>query len=169
MKKEKELTYKKRTNKTGVKLERKNYIIIIVPIILIILLIVAIGFYVFIYSNPSAKLKKYLLENSYVCNKNSCSIIKNNEVHNINYKTGDISISTNEYDCYISSNVTYQSKSNNQICTYYKNDYQRLTPIDTSFTTDVSCEKNIDIINKNIIYYRELLTEIDIDVNNLSK
>ncbi len=167
MKKEKELKHKQINKKEKVKLNRQNYIIIIVPIILIIFLIIAIGLYVFVFSNPSSKLKKYLLDNSYTCNKNSCSIIKDNENHTINYKTGDISISSEDYDCYISNNVTYQAKEDNQICTYYKDNYQRLNPIDNSFTTDASCEKNIETINKHIIYYRELLTNIDIDVNKL--
>lgn len=165
MKKEIELKHKEKTN-----LNKHNYIIIIVPILLVLLLIAAIALYVFVYSNPASKLKKYLVNNAYTCNKNSCSIQKGNETHIVYFKTGDISISTEEYDCYISSNnITYQSKTNEKVCTYYKENYQRLNPIDNSFTTDVSCEKNIDTINKNIIYYKELFTNIDIDVNKLTK
>lgn len=167
MKKEKELKYLKEPKQ--VKLNKKNYIIIIVPIVLIIMLIIAIGLYVFIYSNPSSKLKKYLIEKSYVCNKNSCSQIIDGENHTINYKTGEITISTDEYDYFIGNNITFQSKTNNQICTYYKDNYQKLTPIDNSFTKNTACEKNIDTINKTIIYYHDMLTKIDIDVNKLNK
>ena len=70
MKKNLELTYDKEKllPSTEVKLNKKNYITILIPIILVIILILGIAFYVFIITSPSNKLKKHLEEIEYICN-----------------------------------------------------------------------------------------------------
>lgn len=155
MKKNELLTY----NDKKKKLTKKNYIIIIVPIVLVIILIIAIAFYVFSYSNSSNKLKRYLIDNQYTCNKQICTKEEDNNIYTIYYNDMNYVVENNEYSLTIndSSFPTLELKNSDYICTYTKPSYESFTHIDTSFIHDRKCTEYISDINKNIDLFKNIL------------
>lgn len=162
----KELTY---TSKE-VKLNKRNYIIIIIPIILVLTIIIAIAFYVFAYSNPSNKVKRYLDNIGYTCNKKTCVYEENNIINTYNYKNHTLLIETNEYRLTIGKQTPIlEVKNNEQICSYIKTDYKLFTKVDTSFMYDRNCEKYLEEINNSIALYEKIITSSNVDVNKIEK
>lgn len=166
MKKNEELKHNKQT-----KLTKRNYIIIILPIILILLLVAFIAYYVFVISNPSNKLKRVLLDEGYICNKQSCIKETNNINYTINYKDFIMTSENNEYRIQISydKTPTIELKENEYICTFIKSDYEKLTHVDKSFSYNKQCEKYLQDINKNIDTFKDIFNASNIDVNKLEK
>lgn len=166
MKKNQELIH----NEKKLKLNKKNYIIIIVPIFLAICLIVAIAFFVFIYTTPSNKIKKYLINNEYTCNKKACIKENNNTIYNYNYLENYLLIENEEYRLTISQNYPIlEIKNNEYICSYTTLNYEIFMKVDNNFLYDKHCEKYIPDINKSIDLYKEIINDSKIDVNKIKK
>lgn len=167
MKKNEELKH----NKDNIKLTKKNYIIIILPIILILILVAFIAYYVFIISSPSNKLKNILLDESYICNKETCMKDKNNINYSINYKDFTMYVENNEYRIQINYNKSpiIELKNNEFICTFNKDNYDSFTHIDSTFSYNKQCEQYITIVNNNIDTLRNYFNKADIDVNKIEK
>lgn len=163
MKKNEELTYKK--VKT---LSKKNYFIIIFPILISIIVISLIAFYTFNISNPSNKLKRYLENFKYSCNSTICTKVIEDEIFNINYKTGMLVIDGNDYNITIGkSSPKLFIMSNNKVCNYYKDDYEMLTLIDESYTNDRECLKYVENINNAITTYKTVLKNANVDITKI--
>lgn len=152
------------------KLSKKNYIIIIVPIILAILLVIAIALFVFIFSNPSNRLKKYLIKENYICNSETCSKKINDDNYIINYKNGYFYVENDTYRLTLSNTTpSLEVKNSEYICTYTNSNYLVFTHIDSTFMYNKQCEKYINDINKNIDFYQRIFTDSEVDVNKLEK
>ncbi len=165
MEKNKELTYKEEN-----KLTKRNYLSIIAPIILSLILIAVIAFYVFNVSNPTHKLKRYLEDFNYFCNKSLCTKINDNETFNINYKTGVLIVDGEGYSITIDKYIPKVSiDSRETICNYHSDKYERLTLLDDTFTSDRECLRYIDTINNAITKYKEILNNADVDINEIDK
>lgn len=172
MKKNLELTYDKQKLLPGkeVKLNKKNYITIMIPIILVILLILGIALYVFIITNPSNKLKKHLEEIDYICNNKTCSKEEENTYYTINYKEFSMYVETSSYRLTISdSTPSLEVKNNETVCTYTKDSYTLFTLVDDTFIYDKKCENYITDINKYIKEYKTIVKQSGIDVNKINK
>lgn len=172
MKKNLELTYNKENllPSTEVKLNKKNYITIIVPIILVVLLILGIALYVFVITSPSNKLKKYLEEIEYTCNDKTCTKEIDTIQYTINYKDISMYIENTEYRLTISeSTPSLEVKNTEIVCTYTKGNYTRFTMIDDTFIYDKKCEDYIEDINKYIEEYKAIVKQSGIDVNKINK
>ncbi len=156
---------------TKKKLNKKNYIIIIAPIVLSIILIVSIAIYVFIFTNPSNKLKRYLEDKNYICNKEVCSKEEDDSNYIFNYKNFIMYVENDNYRLKIDINEipNLEIKSSEYICTYNKTDYKRLTHIDNTFIYDKKCDQFVIDINKSIDTFKLILESSDIDVNQLEK
>lgn len=166
MKKNLELTYKD----NEVKMTKKNYVIIIVPIILVVLLIIGIALFVSITNNPSNKLNKYLEENGYTCNKKTCSNQVNDYNYTINYKDYNMYVENINYRLTIGlENPALELKKDEFICTYTKADYEIFTLVDDSFIYEKKCAKYIPEVNKHIEKYKSIVNSSGTDVNELEK
>lgn len=172
MKKNLQLTYneEKQLPTNDVKLNKKNIITIIIPIILVILLIIGIALYVFVYTSPSNKLKNYLEEIGYTCNKKTCSKELANNYYTINYSDISLYIENNEYRLTVSDETpTLEVKESEIVCTYTKGDYTRFTFVDDTFIYDKKCEKYLHEINYFIEEYKTIVKQSGIDVNKLAE
>ena len=166
MKKNNELTHKEKK----LKLNKKNYFIIIFPIILVVICILVIALYTFYFSNPTIKMKKYLEESNYICNKSSCTIEKNGIIYNFNYKNMYLLTETDEYILTISENYpVLELKSEEYICSYEQPNYKIFTLVDDNFSYNKKCQKYIADVNNSIQFYKHVITESKIDVNNIEK
>lgn len=164
--KNKELTHKEQQ----LKLNKKNYLIIIIPIVLIVICILGIALYTFHFSNPSVKMKKYLEEANYICNKSNCSIEKEGIIHNFNYKELYLLTETDNYILTISEKYPVLELKNEEfICSYEQQDYKIFTLVDESFSYNRKCGKYIEDVNKSIQIYEKVINESEIDVNNFEK
>lgn len=152
------------------KMTKKHYFIIIIPIVLIIILTGIIAYYVFIYENSSNKLKRNLLNQNYICNKETCSINVDDNTEIVDYKTGILTVTNVDYTYIINQNyVTYQDNNKELVCTYRNNNYDFYKQIDKSFTQNTNCEVYIPTINKTIKRYQEIFDSSKINVNDLKK
>lgn len=152
--------------KTNPKLTKKNYFIIIIPIVLILLITAIIAYYTFIYSNNYNKLKRYLTDNNYICNNDSCSINIDEVTEIIDLKTGILTVSNMDYTYMINKNyASYQDNKNELVCSYTSPKYEFYQKIDTSFTDGSNCEVYISKINKSIDKYQGIFESSNIDVN----
>lgn len=163
MKKNKELTHKE----PKVKLNKKNYVIIIIPIILAIILIIAIALFTSNYNKPSNKLKRTLLNNDYKCTKALCTKEDKNYYYEIYYLKGDLYAENTSYKIYLENKIPFiEEKSTNKICKYSKEGRQKLDEIDSTYTYDSDCQKYIADVNNVISTFKTLLNEAKVDVNN---
>lgn len=166
MKKNLELTH----NSKEVKLNKKNYIVIIIPIILVIILIISIALFVTITNSPSNKLKSYLEEIGYSCNKKTCSKQTDESTYTINYIDNSFYVDNETYRLTISSeSPALELKNDEFICTYTNANYTRFILVDDSFIYDKKCSKYISEVNKYIEDYKSIVNSSGIDVNNLNK
>lgn len=165
MKKIKELTYN-----NNVKLTKKNYLIMIIPIILVLILIIAIAIFVVITNSNSHKLKNYLEEQGYLCNRKTCLIQNDNNTYTFDYIDIIFSVDNDNYHLTISKAIpTLEIKNNEYICNYQKEEYEIFTLVDSSFIYDKQCSKYIEDINNNIEKYKAIVNNTGIDVNTLDK
>lgn len=163
MKKNKELTHKE----TKTKLNKKNYIIIIIPIILAIILIITIAIFTYNYNKPSNKLKRTLLNNDYTCTKTICTKEDKNYLYKINYIKGEFYAENDSYKIYLNNNnPTIEEKKTDRVCTYTKDNSQKLDIVDSTYTYDSTCQKYIENVNNVINSFQALLNEAKVDVNN---
>lgn len=166
MKKNLELTYKKEE----VKLNKKNYLVITIPIILIVLITIGIALFVSITNNNSNKLKKYLNEVGYVCNKKTCTKEIDGDNYTINYKDIILYVENDNYRLTISdSSPALELKNDEHICTYTKADYKIFTLVDDNFIFDRKCEKYIKEVNNYIEEYKVIVNTSGVDVNKIKK
>lgn len=149
-------------NNDNVKKSNKLFILII---IVIIIAIISIVIYINIVTNPSYKLKKYLKENDYVCNNETCSKIINEENHIVNYKNGNINIDNSEYSVTINNNVTLQINKLELICTYKYN--KDLEPVTEALTNQSICNNYTVTVNNYLNNYHEIITKENIDYDKL--
>ncbi len=165
MKKVKELTYN-----NDVKLTKKNYLIMIIPIILVLILIIAIALFVANTNSSSYKLKKYLEEHGYLCNNKTCLIQKDSNTYTFDYIDIVFSVDNDNYHLTISKqSPILEIKSNEYICNYQKDEYEIFTLVDNSFVYDKQCSKYLEDINNNIEKYKSIVNNSGIDVNTLDK
>ena len=139
---------------------------LILPILVILIVSVVI---VFISSllNPSNKAQKYLEENGYVCNKQTCTKEDGNTIYTFNTETLSYYI---ENDIYY-ANVGTESpsltlKNDEYVCTYTTDEYKPFTHIDSTFIYNQMCEKYVEPINKHITEYEKIITSSKINVNS---
>lgn len=155
----KKLTYKEPEQKVT----KINLVIIITPIILILLLISGIAFYVFVYTADSNNIKSYLNESDYICQNNVCSKMINDKNHSFNTKTLELTVNAYNMNLHITKEkITFEDITNNEICTYTKDNYVPYKPIDYTYTTKTKCEKYIPTINEEIKLYNEILSSLEI-------
>lgn len=153
-----------------IKLNKKNYLVIIIPIILVILLIVVIALYVFIYTSPSNKIKNYLIDSGYNCNNKNCSKELDDSYYTFDFKNYNLRIDNEEYNLMISINSpTLEIKSKEYICNYIKDNYSTFTHVDNTFIYNQQCEKYITNVNDAITYYEKIITDNKIDVKKIEK
>ncbi len=152
------------------KLSKKNYVIIIVPIILIIILTISIALFVFIITNPSNRLKKYLIKQDYNCNSETCTKKISDDNYTIDYKKGYLYIDNDIYHLTISNtSPLLEVKETEYICTYSNANYETFTKVDNTFMYNRQCETYINDINKKIDFYHNIFIDSGIDVNKLEK
>lgn len=166
MKKNLELTH----NTNEVKLNKKNYIVILIPIILVVILIVGIALFVSITNSPSNKLKKYLEEVGYSCNKKTCTKQTEEGNYTINYSDITFYFDNENYHLTLSNeSPVLELKNSEMICTYTKADYTRFALVDDSFIYDKKCAEYIPELNKYLNEYKSIVNSSGVDVNRLNK
>lgn len=150
MKKNRELKYDEPKKK---KLTKFNYIVIIVPIILVLILVAGIAFYVFIYNSDSNKMKRYLINDGYVCNDVTCTREKENKIFTIDYVNNIFTVDSANIQVRVGEdNPIVDVKDKEMICTYVKDNYN-WNFVDDSFIYDKQCESYIPQINEYLTYY----------------
>ena len=123
---------------------------------------------VFIYSliNPSNKAKKYLQNNDYICNKQTCTKDSNNNIYTFNYDNLTYFVDTDFYYVNIGKEApSLTLKDDEYVCTFTKDDYKVFTLVDNSFIYNQMCEKYVEKVNSHIKEYEKIITESGINVN----
>lgn len=157
----------KKLSENNDNIKKSNKLFIPIILVIIIIAIISIVIYINIVSNPSTKLKKYLKDNDYVCNNETCSKIISEENHIVNYKNGDINISNSEYSVTINNNVTLQINKLELICTYKYN--KDLKPVTEALTNQSICNTYTVTVNHYLNNYNEIITKENIDYSKIVK
>ena len=149
------------THKEEKKISKKNMVLICILILLVLCFLSGISYYFLIYNKESNVLKRYLLTNDYTCNEKSCTKNISNNLYSINYYTGKLTVSNQDFIFKLSPNnlPTLEVKENDYICLFEKENYKPTDFIDENFVYNNYCKKYIDDINEiisfNILIYEE--------------
>lgn len=147
--------------------KKTNKLLILIIISIIIIAIISLTIFIIIVTSPSHKLKKYLEENNYICNNETCSKQINEENHIVNYKNGDIFINTPTYNISLNKLATLQINKQDLVCTFkYSNN---LEPVTESLTSQTICNTYINTINTHINNYHNIIEQENIDFDKLVK
>lgn len=139
---------------------------IILPIIVIILIVVLV-FFITSLLNPSNKAKRYLENNGYVCNKQTCTKDFNNNIYTFNYKALTYNVDTDSYYVNIGKeNPILTLKDDEYVCYFTKDEYKVFAEVDNTFIYNKNCEKHVENVNKHIKEYKKIITEANINVNS---
>lgn len=140
----------------------------LIPALLGIIVIIFIVCYCIFNMQESNRFKRYLKSNKYNCNSSTCVLNENEKEYSINYKTGELTINTKDYNMVISSTVVNLHENNtNQNCTYKRE--KSKSGVNESTNNDQICDKKIDEINEEITKYKELLFKGDISLEKIEK
>lgn len=155
-----------------VKIDKKNYKVIIGTIVAIIIL--ALSGFSFtgykVYNEPTNKLKRYLSNNGYECGKSLCRKEKDKVTYSVSYKKDSYQIIKDLYTINISKKKPYiVFKVDDKVCTYEVDDYKAFSLVDNTFTYDKDCAKYVDEVNKGIKDYKNILSNARVDINDLTK
>ncbi len=135
----------KTNNKPNVNLGKKQIIAIVITISLIIILL----FFKTFFNSPN-RLKRYLQKEEYECATNICEKDNGITIYQFNYKSGDLTVKTNEYTFIInSSNYIYTQNKDNLTCTYDNNG----KIVSEEYNNASDCRKYHDAMNNIINYY----------------
>ncbi len=146
------------TEQKKLTLTKRNYFIIVIPIILILILVMVIAYYVFIYNNDSNKLKRYLDNLGYNCNKEVCSLEKKDGFYTVFYENKVLMVDKPDFQIRLGSGVpVLEERKDGNICTFMKNDYQKFDYVDESFVMNNKCKDYIDDVNKAIDVFKDIL------------
>lgn len=133
---------------------KRNYVVIFLPIVLILILIGSI----YMYNTNTSKIKRYLSNQEYECNKIEC--IKTIEDNNyaIDVNNLDLTVSNDTYIVKIKSNeITLQRRSDKRLCAYTSNQYNRTKQIDNTYSYSVYCQEYVSEINSIIDNYKTII------------
>ncbi len=138
---------------------------LILPILIIIVVIVIITF-IFSLLNPSNKAQKYLEQNGYVCNKQTCTKEDGNTIYTFNSETLSYYIENDIYYANVGTEApSLTLKKDEYVCTYTADEYKPFTQIDNTFIYNQMCEKYVESVNKHISEYEKIITSAKINVN----
>lgn len=132
-----------------------------------IIVVLVLSFYIIYITNPSTKAKRYLTNNGYVCNKQTCTKDIGNNIYTFNYKLLTYNVDTDFY--YVNINDESPSltlKDDEYVCTFTKDNYKRFTLVDNTFVYNKICEKYIEKVNSHIKEYKQIIEESNINVNS---
>lgn len=153
MKKNRELKYEEPKK---VKLTKVNYVVIILPILFILLLVSVLAYYVFVYNNDSNKMKRYLENDGYVCNRVSCTKEVNQEIYTIDYVDEVMMVDSTSLQVRVGKSVpVVDIKDKGIVCTYIKDNYN-LDLVDETFRYDRECGTYVMQVNRYLTYYKEI-------------
>ena len=128
---------------------------LILPIIVLIAVVVLIIFISSLVS-PSNKAKKYLEDNGYICNKQTCTKDSNNNIYTFNYDNLTYFVDTDFYYVNIGKEApSLTLKDDEYVCTFTKDDYKVFTLVDNSFIYNQMCEKYVEKVNSHIKEYEK--------------
>lgn len=153
MKKNRELKYEEPKK---VKLTKVNYVVILLPILFILLLVSVLAYYVFVYNNDSNKMKRYLENDDYVCNRVSCTKEINKEIYTIDYVDEVMMVDSTSLQVRVGKSVpVVDIKDKGIVCTYIKDNYN-LDLVDETFRYDRECGTYVTQVNRYLTYYKEI-------------
>lgn len=139
-------------------------IFLVVAILLVVLLLVVL---ITNITNPSAKAKRYLENDGYICNKQTCTKDENNNIYTFNFKTLTYNVDTAIYYVNIGQeSPSLTIKDDEYVCTFIKDSYTIFTPVDNTFIYNKNCEKYIKKVNSHIKEYKQIITKSGINVNS---
>lgn len=135
---------------------KRNYVALFLPIVLLIILISSL----YIYNTNTSKIKRYLTNKEYECNKVECTKTTDEQQYNIDVNNLDITVSNDKYIIKIKSNeITLQQRTDKRLCAYTSNQYNRTKQIDDTYSYSVYCQEYIPEINEIIEEYKTILEE----------
>ncbi len=153
MKENKELVHIEEKNK----LTKFNYVVMIILIGSILLLVGVIAWFVFVHNSESSKLERYLKDEGYECNNDTCSKVNNNDVYLIEYKNDIMMVDNSEYQVRVGKiTPMLDLKKQNLVCSYMKEDYSSGMKIDETFVYNSDCQNNMKLVNKYIEEYQTI-------------
>ena len=152
----------------GQQIDKKKAITIYGPFILAILVIIFIIICLINFTNESNRFKSYLKRNGYICNSTNCTKTEDNKEYSINYKNGELTVNTRDYNMVIGSKIVNLHENNNeQNCTYKRDDSK--ASVNDSTNNDAICVKRVADVNNEITKYKELLFKADIKLSKIEK
>lgn len=141
---------------------KRNYVVLLLPIILLIILIPSL----YIYNTNTSKIKRYLTNNEYECNKIECTKTIEQNQYNIDVNNLDLTVSNDKHIIKIKSNeITLQKRADKRLCAYTSNQYNRTKQIDDTYSYSVYCQEFIPEINEIINEYKTILDESKIKLD----
>jgi hypothetical protein len=135
---------------------KRNYVALFLPVVLLLILICSL----YIYNTNTSKIKRYLTNKEYECNKVECTKVTDDYQYNIDVNNLDITISNDKHIIKIKSNeITLQQRADKRLCAYTSNQYSRTKQIDDTYSYSVYCQEYVSEINELILDYKTILEE----------
>lgn len=153
----------KRIKKEKDNLKKNNYIGYIFLLIIIIIFTIVL----LIYNSNTSKIKRYLTNKNYECNKVECTKILDNyryiiPIDTLNFKaTSDIyNISVDDQE------ILLEKRSDKTSCVFTSTNYSKTKLVDETYLYTVYCQEYIKDVNKVLKDYHNILKESKVKIDN---
>lgn len=140
----------------------RNYVMVFLPIILLLILIGSI----YMYNTNTSKIKRYLTNEDYECNKIECTKEINTEQYIIDVNNLDLTIANDQHIIKIKSDeITLQRRVDKKTCAYTSKQYSVTKLIDETYSYTVYCKEYVSEINNILNDYHKILEESNVNIS----
>ena len=140
---------------------KRNYVVLFLPVALILILLASL----YVYNTNTSKIKRYLSNNKYECNKVECTTQIEEIQYSIDVNNLDLTATNDRYIIKINENaITLQTRSDKKTCTYTSNQYSRTKLIDDTYSYTVYCQEYVPEINSLLNDYQIIITESKVNI-----
>lgn len=153
----------KRIKKEKDNLKKNNYIGYIFLLIIIIIFTIVL----LIYNTNTSKIKRYLTNKNYECNKVECTKILDNYRYIITIDTLNFKATSDIYNISVDDQeIILEKRSDKTSCVFTSTNYSKTKLVDETYLYTVYCQEYIKDVNKVLKDYHNILKESKVKIDN---
>ena len=153
----------KRIKKEKDNLKKNNYIGYIFLLIIIIIFTIVL----LIYNTNTSKIKRYLTNKNYECNKVECTKILDNYRYIITIDTLNFKATSDIYNISVEDQeIILEKRSDKTSCVFTSTNYSKTKLVDETYLYTVYCQEYIKDVNKVLKDYHNILKESKVKIDN---
>ena len=153
----------KRIKKEKDNLKKNNYIGYIFLLIIIIIFTIVL----LIYNSNTSKIKRYLTNKNYECNKVECTKILDNYRYIITIDTLNFKATSDIYNISVDDQeILLEKRSDKTSCVFTSTNYSKTKLVDETYLYTVYCQEYIKDVNKVLKDYHNILKESKVKIDN---